>query len=532
MNEIKFIKILVWVINLLVISENINGIDYYISAKTGSDSNNGLTTTTAFKSISKVVSYAKPGDTINIMEGTYTSTTGPILNLKPEHSGSENNYITYKAYEGHLPKIFISGNVWNAISVNASYIIIDGLELQGNNANLTYDAAYKAYSDYLAGTASPNGVYNTNGISIGGPRMESKLPHHIIIRNCKIHDFPGGGLSAIQADYVTFENNLIYNNAWYMMYGGSGISILCPFNYDNKTTYKNIIRNNICYHNKTLIPWASQKKLSDGNGIIIDVNQTPYPEGADTRTDEYHGRTLVENNLSYNNGGSGIHAYKANHVDIFNNTTYHNGIVVGYANIFAGSSSDVKIMNNIMYAMDWGKCNTNSNNDNATVIYDYNVYFNGTVAVQGENDRMGNPGFIFASTDPELANFQLKSNGLAIDTGDAAIAPLKDILGVTRPKGLGIDCGAFEHDLGTDVEKISTQESFKVYPLPAKNYIYVEGINSESVLKVEIYTLSGALIQTVHSVPKNRATLETGNLKPGYYLLRVNNLFKFKFVKL
>jgi hypothetical protein len=37
---------------------------------------------------------------------------------------------------------------------------------------------------------------NMNGISIGGPAAESKLPHHRTVI-AKIHDFPGG-LSAIQ----------------------------------------------------------------------------------------------------------------------------------------------------------------------------------------------------------------------------------------------------------------------------------------------------------------------------------------------
>jgi hypothetical protein len=419
---------------------------YYVAATDGSDSNAGLATSAAFKTIAKAVAVAKPGDVVNVMNGTYNSNSSPVMTLKPEHSGTTDSYITYKAFEGHHPKITASGNVWNAISVNASFIVFDGLELQGNNANITYDAAYKSFSDYMAGNIDWTKIanFNTNGLSIGGPRKDSSGPHHIIVRNCKIHDFPGGGLGAIQADYVTFENNLVYNNAWYMMYGGSGISILNPTNQDGVTGYKNIVRGNICYSNKTLIPWTgiTPARLSDGNGIIIDVNKTPYAGGIAEGQGAYVGRTLVVNNVCFNNGGSGIHCYNAAHIDIVNNTAYGNGTVVGYSEIFSNAGTDVNILNNIMYARTGGTCTSNSNNSN--VVYNFNLYFNGSAAVTGANDLTGDPKFVNLSINGDVANFALTSSSPAVNSGTKDLAPAKDILGTSRPKGAGIDRGAYE----------------------------------------------------------------------------------------
>ena len=419
-----------------------NGTDYYVSSTLGDDNNAGTTVEKPFRSIAKAADVAKPGDKVNIMNGTYTSKSGPILNLKPQHSGTEGNYITYRAYNGHKPVIYASDNVWNAVQINASYIIVDGLELKGDNENLTYAAAKKAYDDAKAGTASPQGKYNTNALTIGGSKKDSQLPHHVVVRNCVAHDFPGAGLNAIQADYIRLENNVVYNTSWYTMYATSGMSILCPYNSDNNEGYKIVIRNNICYNNRTTVPWTNTGDLSDGNGIIIDVNNKSYDGGVVETNEPYRARTLVQNNVCYNNGGSGIHAFEANHVDIVNNTAYKNAqVMTSYGNIFASYAEDVYILNNIIYA-DGGNCTTN--NRNQRVVYDYNVYFNGTVAVPGRYDKTVDPKFKKASVDPSEADFRVDDNSPAIDLGIKAKSPAKDIEGTIRPKGAGIDCGAYE----------------------------------------------------------------------------------------
>src|SRR5689334_12093878 len=61
---------------LLAQTTNTIGKTYYVSAVTGNDSNNGLTTDKPFKTIQKGVDAAQAGGTVYVMNGTYTQAKG------------------------------------------------------------------------------------------------------------------------------------------------------------------------------------------------------------------------------------------------------------------------------------------------------------------------------------------------------------------------------------------------------------------------------------------------------------------------
>lgn len=425
---------------------------YYI-APNGDDNQSGIAPAFAKKTFKAVLDLLRPGDVIKVMGGRYEYNGSQALAMKKEHSGTDEKPITIMAADPNDRPVFHVGGrgVWNAFSIEASYVVIDGLELEGWNQQLDSLTALRNAELYRDNREAidwnTTAQFNTNGLSIGADQNNRTfITHHVTIRNCIVHDFPGGGLGASTSDYITFENNVCYNNAWHTMYACSGISFINPVDLDDYTGYKYRIVGNLCYNNRCKIPWAQTAdfRLSDGNGIIIDVNQ----HGADKSPwvdTPYKGRTLVANNVSIHNGGSGIHAYKADHVDIVNNTAYWNGIKFtednNYPEIFAQSANDVNIMNNIMIARQGGFCN----NNDKVVNYHHNVYF-GPARRTGDGDvqaSVNDARVVKLSTNGAEADMHLLEGCIAIGKGirtDAVPATDKD--GVSR--GSSIDCGAYQ----------------------------------------------------------------------------------------
>ena len=417
----------------------VTGKTWYISPE-GDDNAGGTSPGDAVKTFDKVLTLIAPGDQVRIMPGTYESSTwSDIIKLEKKHSGTEGNYISFVAHDPKNRPVLHAGGkgVWNAVNCDASYIVFDGLEVCGDNAKINLQEAHDAaYQYYLTGKADWGAVavYNTNGISIGSTSTNNK-PNHVIVRNCLVHDMPGAGISGIRTDYTTVEYNRIYNCAWFMMYGGSGISFLTPSAVDSYTGYKMIVRGNIVSNCHTDVPWVrvgSAFDYSDGNGIIIDVN-----EG-------YNGRTLVENNVSFNNGGSGIHGYKASHVDIVGNTAYYNGWKYNgsYGEIWAHQGSDVRIYNNVSYGRPKGQngmCNLGNG-----AVYTNNVYYQGQVKISGTGDVVADPLFVNLSRDNFEADFHITEGSPAIGHGSMNMPylPERDIEGNLRTSRF--DCGAYQ----------------------------------------------------------------------------------------
>ncbi len=411
----------------------------YVSANFGDDATtNPFSSSTPFETIQAASDITIPGDNVYIMNGTYqqpnTSNTNDII-LDVTRDGELGAYITYMPYPNASPIIESKGFKWNAIKVNASYIIVKDLVLYGDNQALSLSEAKAVEVDHRAGGDDWDGYskFQMNGISVSGDRD----PHHVEIRGCTVHDFPGGGIGGGDCDYITIANNIVYNNSWFTFYGTSGISIFGPKNSDLTTGYKIKIVRNISYDNKTQVPYqsSSTSDLSDGNGIIIDANNGTQEKVV------YTGRTLVENNICYKNGGGGIHLFQAHRVDVINNTTFANEQSLPYGNIDANDCDDVKFRNNIAYSKTGGKANGSFSNT-SSVTFDYNLYYNGTVTQGGTNSVTANPLFINISS----RDFKLQSNSPAINIGTttSVSGTTMDLIYNPRIKNGRTDCGAYE----------------------------------------------------------------------------------------
>ncbi len=473
---------------------------FYVNP-TGSDTASGRSADEAFATIQKAVDAAGPGDVVLVMDGTYknssepdishvskeivnapvwrpwwVATTGGICRIAK--AGTPAAWIVIRAHPGHQP-LLLNESGWEAfkIDLESAWIEIRGLTLQGNRAQLDYTSA-KADSDITERDGwryYGNARFNNNGIIVDGRATSdhSRRPHHLRFVENTIFEFPAAGISVIAADYVTVADNLIFDNVNFTRWGASGISFLRAFNFDDSPAHKMFILRNKSFHNECFVPWvryesdsegnpvrndlAKPSTLSDGNGIIVDVNRR---RGVASESDfdiDYKGRTLVANNVSAGNGGSGIVITTFSHVDIVNNTLFDNVrtpdlVEKGWGDLMLGGpppgSTDVRIFNNIVVSRSAPRSFHSHRTDK--VVATNNIFFGAPAAtadLRDENNRAVDPEFVNAIIDPATADFALRPGSPALDAGimdPAGIIPADDIDGALRPQGPAPDLGAIE----------------------------------------------------------------------------------------
>jgi hypothetical protein len=415
---------------------------YYVSG-TGSDSNDGLSQSTAFLTIQHAADLTQPGDTVYVMNGTYTNSCSSCDVVDVSTAGTANNWITYEALPGQTPVISFNGWAGFSIQATAAYIQISGFTIEGNNYNVTLAQAQQQ------STSNPDPAFNGNCIvSDGRQGTATQKPHHLKILDNTIYACGGAGIGTIQSDYITIAGNTIYDSAWYTIYDGSAISTYQDWNYDSSTAYKIFISGNRIFGNQNLIPDLDSGTITDGEGIIVDTNRNASYQSS-IGIPAYTGRTLIDNNVIYGNGSAAIEAFESDHVDVVNNSSYNdvlNPNVSGRGEMNLNEASDINVINNIFYASAGQNpavvcCNASS------IDFDYNVYFNGANqgVTNGPHDVVANPLYV----DPADANrlnvlLTVEPNSPAVGTGTSYLAPPTDFLGNPRPGPQGYDRGAYQ----------------------------------------------------------------------------------------
>jgi hypothetical protein len=401
-----------------------SGVVYYVSSLNGNDSNLGTSTAAAFKTIGKAAWIVNPGDTVYVMNGTYAE------QVYINRSGSASlGYITYQAYPGQKP-VLANYNAYAAFNFASgiSYVIVDGFTVTGNAQSLTASQAQSMISN------TSSAVNNGDCIAAKG--------NHIVIRNNTLAYCPGEGL-AVTGDYLYIYNNIVHDNAYWSPLAKSGISVQGQSS-DTSAATKIWIYNNIVYNNQNFIcnkPQTNPCVITDGEGIISDSN----------KVNDYDGRTLIFNNVIYNNGGPAVAVFDSQHVDVVNNTTYMNNVSATEpapynahaedSEIPVGNSSDVRVLNNIMYSRTGAPILYIFGTDLDEVDWDYNIDYNsvGTLTGVGSHNLVVNPLCVNAGAH----NFNLKAGSPAIDAGTNIVDITTDFASVARTGG--IDIGAFQN---------------------------------------------------------------------------------------
>jgi hypothetical protein len=464
------------------------GTVWYVDGAHGSDTNNGLTTATAFKTITSITNHSgrnnarlKSGDVVVVRAGIYTET---VRMQTPGHAGGPTasgtpfagSYTTLMAYPGDArPVIIGSGTLPDgtnildscpgcaAISIWAPYVRVSGLDVSA-----PYPVVDERGKHYGSGIGARSLKDNAGKIIT--------VVHHVIIDNNVAHGCGCNGISAgALGDYTIVQGNVTYHDGFWSPNQCSGITVGYSTDYDlDPTVYHTEVIYNISYDNenkvaadyvvngqhRNCVQSDGSPCHTDGNGIIVDSNS--LTTGADHPA-VYQSKTLIFGNLSYGNGGRGISVYESSNVDVINNTTFHNGkdpTVSSRSELTASKASNVNFFNNIAYGRGSNEetyltATSNANNVvwKNNLLYQGVIYFDRDAGISkpdSTNLIEVNPRFVgspvsaaadHATDEPEM--FHLQSDSPARGAGIRLGAPMHALDGSIIPANVSPNIGAY-----------------------------------------------------------------------------------------
>jgi hypothetical protein len=495
------LSLIVFTITLLALTSLAHATNYYVST-TGNNSNNGLTTSSAWRNIQYAANHVQAGDTVNVLGGSYNET----VNL-PASGSAAAGYITFQNYAGQTAAVdgtglSIPGGQYGMFNIaSQSYIIIQGLEIRNYK---TAKRNIVPVGIYISGAGSNLQLLNNHihdivtsasgcnanalGIAVYGSMAPASL-NNITISGNEINNLKTGCSETISldgnVDTFTISNNLIHdnNNIGIDAIGFEGVSPDPAYDQARNgeitlnTVYNITSQGNPSYPKNC---WCSDGIYIDGGThIVIERNLIHNVDLGIEMASEHSGHdtsyVTARSNLVYfgNSAGISIGGYANNvggsdHLNIVNNSLLQNdgkGTGSGEFQIQYHSTSNL-FENNIVYS---GKqallVNDYTSSTSAPATLDFNLYYvtgsasnatfvwqgksySGITAYQtasGQDDHsiFADPQYLSLTT-PDL---RVQSTSRAVNAGNnlgSAIVGTLDFAGNPRVQGSNIDIGAYE----------------------------------------------------------------------------------------
>ncbi len=338
----------------------------YVDVATGSDSRDGRTEATAFRTIKHASAIAQPGNVIAIKGGPQPYENDSIV---PQRSGSAAAHVLYEGYGAQLPRITRNDTAaspmpWQCIQLNrVDYVDVRGVICDGRGSGVGEDYRRTGFGQYvvisggqhntvsscqfvgaISGFPSAPGssVWNKspaieiqsntsaglrpasyNAISSSQITPSTGLPNVGVMiweysSNNLIEDstiqLPVGALykshAALQilSSYNRIRNNSIRNAGW------TTISIMRPFDPSAELAYYNVIEGNRISgtgNSGNAIQLQSQRNILrrnviDGNtGKAIAIGRgSGVPPSSSPEQARYLSQNRIYHNVFYRNAGS------------------------------------------------------------------------------------------------------------------------------------------------------------------------------------------------------------------------------------
>jgi hypothetical protein len=306
--------------------------NHYVSTS-GSDSNNG-SQSAPWKTLQHADSAnVGAGACINVAPGTYDG----VLVHNGGNAATATGYVVYRCQQ--MDTCTVTGNA--GLNGNSS-VWFDAANVTTTKPNTVNYVQFDGFN-FVAQPLASQGAYDIGFVAYNftnGPEVAS---HHIWMLNSTISGFGQSGYTVGASDYFYAIHNIAFDNALAQCDAqGSGIAIniahdvpgytptqddQIPFagfgfptwELGDGTFFHVVFAYNVAYNNR--IQGCSRGTVTDGNGIIFDTNAGP-----DGNSTDYHNPMLAYGNVSYNNGGGGVHITSSFNVWVVNNTVFNNYI--------------------------------------------------------------------------------------------------------------------------------------------------------------------------------------------------------------
>jgi hypothetical protein len=495
------LSLLLFALTLLALVTGAQATTYYVSTS-GSNSNSGLSVTSAWRNIQYAANHVQAGDTVNVLAGSYNET----VNI-PVSGSAAAGYITFQNYAGQAAAVdgtglSIPGGQYGLFNIaSQSYIIIQGLELRNyktSKRNVVPVGIYisgagsfiQLLNNHIHDIVTSASGCNANalGIAVYGSMAPASL-NNITISGNEIDNLKTGCSETMSldgnVDTFTVSNNLIHdnNNIGIDAIGFEGVSPDPAYDQARNgeitlnTVYNISSQGNPSYPKNC---WCADGLYVDGGThIIIERNLIHNVDLGIEMASEHSGHdtsfVTARSNLIYfgNSAGISIGGYAktvggSDNIDIVNNSLLENdgkNTGSGEFQIQYHATSNL-FENNIVYAGPQGLLvndYTNSTSNPATL--DYNLYYfsgnansatfvwqrksySGITAYQAasgqDNHSLYADPLYLSLTTPDL---HVQPTSRAVNSGNnlgSAIVGTLDYAGNPRVQGSNIDIGGYE----------------------------------------------------------------------------------------
>ncbi|QQS36065.1 MAG: right-handed parallel beta-helix repeat-containing protein [Ignavibacteriales bacterium] len=499
----------VFIVTILFISFTDAQTKYYVST-TGSNSNNGLTSSTAFATLQYAADQVEAGDSVFVLIGTYVG-----FDIRTD--GSQSNRITFKA--------------------ESENVII-------NERN----------------TTTPDGINIENG-------------SWIVIDGFTVIDQPRAGIRIVLSDNVTIKNNVCADNYRWGIFSGFADDLRiennsCSNSEDEHGIYvsnsgdRPVIINNHSFNNNGCgIHMNGDISMGD-DGIISDavvagniIHGNGLGGGSAINMDGVQD-SKVFNNIIYNNFATGIAMYQIDGGEPSKNNKIFNNTVIMPTNgrwgvLVVNGSTGNTLYNNILINYHSFRGSICMDNESKTgFTSDYNILVNRLSDDDGSSNMsltswqsMGYDmnsqisvaeNLIFAN--PTGNDYHLLQNSQATNTGTSLVnsVVLTDKDGVTRPQGSGYDIGAYEFQSPTGIDEENIANDFTLeqnYPNPFNpstkiKFTIPSNVNGETAnVKLTVFDVLGNKIVTLVNEEKPAGVYEVifdaNELSSGIYFYKL-----------